>query len=155
MINRIADYHNPRSALLGLVSAMYSLGAIIALPFVPPVVDKIGRRCSILIESILMIIGGVLQGAALNRKRSTVFRIPELISPGILSYDVHHRSLFPGLGDCLCHRSRLFFDWRFVVVPLTWYLLDMKLYKELSHPKERAIMGALFDCCYSIGKLKL
>jgi len=31
----------------------------------------------------------------------------------------------------------------------------MKLCEELSHPKERAIMGALFDCCYSIGELKL
>jgi len=64
----VADYHHPRSTLLGLVSAMYSLGAIVALPFVPCVVDKFGRRRSILIGSIPMVIGGVLQGAALNRK---------------------------------------------------------------------------------------
>ena len=64
----MADYHHP--TLLGLVSAMYSLGAIVALPFVPSVVDKFGRRHSILIGSLLMIIGGVLQGVALNRKQS-------------------------------------------------------------------------------------
>jgi len=64
----VADYHHPRSALLGLVSAMYSLGGIVALPFVPFVVDTFGRRCSILIGSILMMVGSVLQGAALNRK---------------------------------------------------------------------------------------
>jgi len=64
----IAVFHHPRSALLGLVSAVYSLGGIVALPIVPSVVDKFGRRRSILIGSIVMIIGGILQGAALNRK---------------------------------------------------------------------------------------
>lgn len=62
----MADYHHPRSTLLGLMSAMYSLGAIVAVPFVPSIVDKFGRRYAILIGSIIMIIGGVLQGAALN-----------------------------------------------------------------------------------------
>ncbi|KAI9574335.1 hypothetical protein HD554DRAFT_2229539 [Boletus coccyginus] len=90
-------FHNPRSALLGRVSAMYELGAIAALPFVPSVVDKFGRRRSILIGSILMIIGGVLQGAAWNPASSLI--------------------------------------------------------GELSHPKERATIGALFNCCYSLGSL--
>jgi MFS family permease len=73
----MADYHHPRSALLGLISAMYSLGAIVALPIVPSVVDKFGRRHSIFIGSLLTMFGGVLQGAALNRKRLMVFGIPE------------------------------------------------------------------------------
>ncbi|KAF8841549.1 general substrate transporter [Paxillus ammoniavirescens] len=57
-------YHNPRSAMLGLMSAMYSLGAIVSVPFVPFVADRLGRRYSILFGSILMIVGGILQGAA-------------------------------------------------------------------------------------------
>ena len=59
---------------------MYALGAFVALPFVPSVVDKFGRRHSILVGSLFTTIGGVLQGAALNRKRLMVFGIPERFS---------------------------------------------------------------------------
>ncbi|KAI9574336.1 hypothetical protein HD554DRAFT_2165825 [Boletus coccyginus] len=110
-------FHNPRSALLGLVSATYELGAIAALPFVPFVVDKFGRRRSILIGSILVIIGGVLQGAALNLSMFIIARF--VLGSGIVFSIVAASSL---IG-------------------------------ELSHPKERAIMGALFSSCYSIGSL--
>ena len=129
----MADYHHPRSTLLGLVSAMYSLGAIVALPFVPSVVDKFGRRHSILIGSLLMIIGGVLQGAALNRKQSITLE-PQ-ISSRTLSYDVYRRSLYLGLGDCFRHCSRLFFGWRCVTVPLTSYLLAISYAKNYHIPR--------------------
>ncbi|KAF9234361.1 general substrate transporter [Melanogaster broomeanus] len=59
-------YSHPRSALLGLMTAMYPLGGVVALPFVASVTDNFGRRCSILFGSILMIFGGVVQGAAQN-----------------------------------------------------------------------------------------
>ncbi|KAF9234364.1 major facilitator superfamily domain-containing protein [Melanogaster broomeanus] len=59
-------YNHPRSALLGLMSAMYNLGAIGALPFVASVTDNLGRRYSILFGSTVMIFGGLLQGAAQN-----------------------------------------------------------------------------------------
>lgn len=64
----MADYHHPRAGLLGLMSAMYSLGGIAAVPFVPSVVDTSGRRYSIFIGSIFVMTGAVLQGAALNCK---------------------------------------------------------------------------------------
>ncbi|KAI9574344.1 general substrate transporter [Boletus coccyginus] len=110
-------YHHPHSALLGLVSATYSLGAIAALSFVPSVVDKFGRRRSILIGSILMILGGALQGTALNLAMFIMARF--FLGSGIV----------------------------FAIVAAS------SLVGELSHPKERAIMGALFDCCYSLGSL--
>ncbi|KAF8190944.1 major facilitator superfamily domain-containing protein [Mycena galopus ATCC 62051] len=59
-------YHSPRSTLLGVMSAAYSLGAIIALPAVPYVNDVLGRRMAIIFGSILMIIGAVLQTASQN-----------------------------------------------------------------------------------------
>lgn len=59
-------YHSPRSALLGLMSAMYSAGAIVALPFVPMVSDNWGRRRAIVLGSILMLIGAAIQTAAQN-----------------------------------------------------------------------------------------
>ncbi|KAG6369490.1 putative hexose transporter [Boletus reticuloceps] len=110
-------FHHPRSALLGVVSSMYSLGAIAAVPFVPSIVDNYGRRRSICIGSILMIIGGVLQGGALNL---TMFIAARFIL---------------GLGIV------------FAIVAAS------SLIGELSHPKERAIMGSLFSSCYMIGSL--
>ncbi|EKM59909.1 uncharacterized protein PHACADRAFT_250708 [Phanerochaete carnosa HHB-10118-sp] len=59
-------FHNPNSAILGLMSALYSLGSIASLPFVPFVSDRLGRRMAILLGSAIMIVGAVLQMAAQN-----------------------------------------------------------------------------------------
>ncbi|KIJ20488.1 L-arabinose isomerase [Paxillus involutus ATCC 200175] len=110
-------YHNPRSAMLGLMSAMYSLGAIVAVPFVPFVADELGRRYSILFGSILMMVGGVLQGVAQD---FAMFVIARFII---------------GMGAV------------FAIVAAS------SLIGELSHPKERAVMGSLFNSCYFIGSV--
>ena len=57
-------FDHPRSTILGLLSALYSLGSICSLPFVPFVTDKLGRRWAILFGSIIMVIGAALQTAA-------------------------------------------------------------------------------------------
>lgn len=62
--DRYFDY--PRGAKLGILSAIYSLGAICGLPFVPFVNDKYGRKACILFGSGIMIFGAVLQGCAQN-----------------------------------------------------------------------------------------
>ena len=46
------------------MSSLYSLGSIASLPFVPAVSDRLGRRMAILVGSIIMIIGAILQMAA-------------------------------------------------------------------------------------------
>lgn len=46
------------------MSSLYSLGSIASLPFVPFVADRLGRRMSIIVGSIIMIIGAILQMAA-------------------------------------------------------------------------------------------
>ena len=48
--------------------AVYPLGCIAAVPFVPFVVDKLGRRYPIFIGAVISIIGSILQGSALNCK---------------------------------------------------------------------------------------
>lgn len=45
---------------------MYSLGAIVVLPFVPYITDTLGRRNAIVFGSVLMIIGAAIQTAAQN-----------------------------------------------------------------------------------------
>ncbi|KAF5370973.1 hypothetical protein D9757_009896 [Collybiopsis confluens] len=110
-------YHSPRSALLGLMSAIYSLGAILSLPLVPWVTDHLGRRLSIVTGSVFMVIGAALQAASQDFAMFVIARL--LLGFGI----------------------------PFAIVAAS------SLIGELSHPKERAILGSLFNSCYFIGAI--
>lgn len=66
VLTGIAVFHSPRSTLLGLMSSMYSLGAIISLPLVPVITDGLGRRRAIVFGSVIMIIGAIIQTCARN-----------------------------------------------------------------------------------------
>lgn len=59
-------FNSPRSLMLGLMSSMYSLGAVVALPFVPLVTDGIGRRWTIVTSSLIMVAGAIIQTCAYN-----------------------------------------------------------------------------------------
>ncbi|TFK94919.1 hexose transporter [Polyporus arcularius HHB13444] len=59
-----AFFGHPRSTILGLLSALYSLGSICSLPFVPFVTDMWGRKFAIAFGSVIMIIGAALQTAS-------------------------------------------------------------------------------------------
>ncbi|KAG7447741.1 MFS general substrate transporter [Guyanagaster necrorhizus] len=110
-------YHSPRSTLLGLMSAIYSLGAIAVLLFVPYVTDHLGRRWAIVFGSVLMIVGAALQTASQN------------------------------FAMFVCSRLVLGFGIPFVIVAAS------SLIGELSHPKERAVLGSLFSSCWFIGSI--
>ncbi|KAL0256673.1 hypothetical protein SLS55_009069 [Diplodia seriata] len=57
------EYFNyPTGSLKGIIAAIYSLGAICALPFIPLVNDRFGRRWCIFFGSSVMIVGALLQG---------------------------------------------------------------------------------------------
>lgn len=112
-----AFFNSPRSVLLGLMSAMYSLGAVIALPFVPLVTDGIGRKWTIIVSSAIMIAGAVIQTTAHNFVMFIMARF--ILGVGI----------------------------PFAIVAAS------SLIGELSHPKERAILGSLFNSCYFIGAI--
>ncbi|KAL7271328.1 hypothetical protein RUND412_005921 [Rhizina undulata] len=68
-------FGHPNKARLGFMSASYSLGCILALPFVPAVNDRWGRRMSIVLGSLIMAVGAVLQGAAINFAMFVIARI--------------------------------------------------------------------------------
>lgn len=53
-------------SLKGIISAAYSLGAILSLPLVPIVNDRLGRRWSIFLGSFVMMIGALIQGFSVN-----------------------------------------------------------------------------------------
>jgi len=52
--------------LLGIISAAYNLGAILAVPVVPWVAQRYGRRWSIFIGSVFQCVGAVLQTFSQN-----------------------------------------------------------------------------------------
>jgi len=90
----------------------------VAVPVVPLITDRLGRRYAILFGSVIEIIGAVLQAAAQNLAMFIIARF--ILGLGIV----------------------------FAIVAAT------SLIGELSHPKERAIMGSLFNSCYFIGGYK-
>jgi MFS family permease len=48
----------------GIISSMYQIGGVVALPFVGPAVDTWGRRVGMLIGALLIIAGTVIQGTS-------------------------------------------------------------------------------------------
>ncbi|KAL4931692.1 putative MFS sugar transporter [Aspergillus undulatus] len=61
--------------LKGFLSAAYSLGAILALPFVPWVNQKVGRRWTIMFGSLVSLLGALLQGFANGTAMYCIARI--------------------------------------------------------------------------------
>ncbi|EJD51331.1 general substrate transporter [Auricularia subglabra TFB-10046 SS5] len=57
-------FNHPTGSRLGLLGAIQNIGGLAGLPFAPYVTDKLGRRAGILLGSIIMIIGTVLQTAS-------------------------------------------------------------------------------------------
>lgn len=54
--------------ILGFISSCYQLGSILAVPIAPWINQRYGRRWSIMIGSIVMVIGALLQGFSQHRK---------------------------------------------------------------------------------------
>lgn len=61
-----ADFDHPSKGRLGLLNAMYSLGALMAVPFIPHVSQTLGRRRTIVVASLVMCMGAGLQAGAAN-----------------------------------------------------------------------------------------
>jgi MFS family permease len=54
--------------MLGFVNSCYQLGSIFAVPFAPWVANNYGRRWSIMLGSVIMVVGALLQGFAQHGK---------------------------------------------------------------------------------------
>lgn len=51
-------------AWAGIISSMYQIGGVIALPFVGPAIDTWGRRVGMFIGAMIIIVGTIIQGTA-------------------------------------------------------------------------------------------
>jgi MFS family permease len=60
------DFNTPKGALLGIISAAYNLGAVFALPLVPYINDRYGRRWSIFLGSWIMVVASLIQALSVS-----------------------------------------------------------------------------------------
>ncbi len=136
-------FNHPRSAILGLLSALYSLGSICSLPFVPFVTDRLGRRWAIIVGSIIMMIGAILQTASQDCESNRTH----------LSFDT----------STISGPSIFFYSWIVAMFVIARFLLGFgipfaivaasSMIGELAHPKERAQIGSLFNSSWFIGAI--
>ena len=63
-------------SILGFISACYQLGSILGVPVAPWVNQRFGRRWSIMIGSLIMVVGALLQGFSQHSMRCPLV-IPE------------------------------------------------------------------------------
>lgn len=63
----LAHFHGTNNGIwAGLVSAMYQIGGVCALPFVGPAIDTWGRRPGMFIGALLIILGTVITGTTVS-----------------------------------------------------------------------------------------
>lgn len=60
------DFGHPTGGYKGLLASALPLGAVIGLPFIPFVNDRLGRRWCVMTGSLIMIVGSILQGFSVN-----------------------------------------------------------------------------------------
>ncbi|KAF2183492.1 general substrate transporter [Zopfia rhizophila CBS 207.26] len=89
-------FDHPTGSRLGIYNAIYSLGALCAVPFVPFFSDRLGRRWTILSASFIMIIGAGLQAG--SRSYSMFMASRWLLGFGIPFAIVNASSLLGELG---------------------------------------------------------
>jgi len=110
-------FNHPKTTILGLLSAMYSLGSVASLPFVPFVADRLGRKWAIVVGTLFMILGAGMQTGAKNYAMFIMARF------------------FLGFGIPFC------------------IVAASSMIGELSYPRERALIGSLFNASWFIGAI--
>lgn len=79
-------FGNPQGSLLGLLTATYSIGAIVSLPVTPFIADHFGRKAAIALGCVVMVVGASVQGAARNL---TYFMVGRFMMGKNSEYDAH------------------------------------------------------------------
>lgn len=111
----------PTSATLGRLSAMYSIGCIASLPFVPILSDRFGRKLAIIVGCVIMIIAASVQTAAENEPTFEGARffmgfgnsLAQLSAPMLLTEICHpqHRGRVTAVYNCLWNVGALICSW--------------------------------------------
>jgi MFS family permease len=115
------DYFTPSHSQLGLLNAIMSVGSLVALAPAPYIADYMGRRMGILIGCLIMVLGVVLQSAAVNLGMFTAARffigfgvaIAHDSSPLLITELVHtqHRPIFTTIYNTTWYVGSLIAAW--------------------------------------------
>ncbi|ORY04462.1 hexose transporter-like protein [Clohesyomyces aquaticus] len=84
------------AGMLGFISSCYNLGSILAVPIAPWLNQRYGRRMSIMVGSIVMVIGALLQGFSQHVAMYIIARM--LLGVGILFCIISGSSMIGELG---------------------------------------------------------
>ncbi|KAE8150902.1 general substrate transporter [Aspergillus avenaceus] len=114
-------FNHPGGSLLGILSAIMSLGSLAALPVVPYTADYLGRRMGILIGCVIMILGVVLQSISANYGMFLAARfligfgvaIAHGASPLLITELVHtqHRAIFTTIYNTTWYLGSIVAAW--------------------------------------------
>ncbi|ANB11764.1 glucose-inactivated glycerol proton symporter STL1 [Sugiyamaella lignohabitans] len=106
------EYFNyPNPPTLGLLNAIISVGSTLAVPIAPFFADKIGRKWTVFIGSIVIFIGVTVQSASVNISMFIVARFligfgtafARGAAPVLIAEIAHpqHRAVITTLYDCM------------------------------------------------------
>jgi sugar porter (SP) family MFS transporter len=114
-------FNNPQGSRLGLLSAMYQIGSVASLPFVPILSDHFGRKVPIITGCFIMIAAAAIQGASINLSMFEGARffmgfgnsLAQLSSPLLLTEICHpqHRGRITAVYNCLWNVGALICSW--------------------------------------------
>ncbi|KAK5663310.1 hypothetical protein OQA88_3738 [Cercophora sp. LCS_1] len=116
------DYFgNPSGSLLGLLGALYQIGSLVSIPFVPILTDNFGRKLPIAIGCVIMVVGAILQGSCKDLNTFMGGRVmlgfgnslAQLASPMLLTELCHpqHRGRLTTVYNCLWNVGALIVAW--------------------------------------------
>jgi MFS family permease len=114
-------FHNPGSATRGLLNAIQSVGSIVALPITPYIADIAGRRAGVITGCCIMIIGVILQSAAINVQMFVAARfligfglaVAHGAAPLLITELVHpqHRAIFTTIYNATWYLGSIVAAW--------------------------------------------
>ncbi|KAK5170694.1 uncharacterized protein LTR77_005284 [Saxophila tyrrhenica] len=112
---------NPSGNTLGRISAMYSIGSIASLPFVPLISDPFGRRAAIITGCFIMVAAASIQAASINQSMFEGARffmgfgnsLAQLSAPLLVTEICHpqHRARVTAIYNCLWNAGALICSW--------------------------------------------
>ncbi|KAK0746080.1 general substrate transporter [Schizothecium vesticola] len=116
------DYFgNPEEHVLGLLGALYQIGSLVSIPFVPFIADHYGRKLPIAMGCVIMIVGAILQGTSKNLATFMGSRfmlgfgnsLAQIASPMLLTEICHpqHRGRLTTVYNCLWNVGALIVGW--------------------------------------------
>lgn len=118
--------------------AAFSFGTIIAIPIIPFIDDRFGRKTSVILGSIIVLIGVIIQTASVDREW--------LIETLLTGASLDDRLTYDGI-------VAMFLVSRFVLGSGIAFATNgaSQLIAELAYPKERAVITGLFNDSWYVG----